>query len=149
MPYKDKNKERENVRLRVARYRARMKAEEPERFAEILRGQRKRNWIRHGKRYNENHKVWYQNNKEAEAQRMKRYREENRQQINEWKNNYNKQRRKNDDNFAIKSRLRCLIYNSVNLYGQGKKVEKSRKYGLNLNEISSHLIGFVYKVTPV
>jgi hypothetical protein len=137
MPYKDPEKRRESTRIRMQKFRERHK-DDPK-FKENVIKWRKINWSRHGKKYNKKHKQWYAENREERLAKMKQYREKNKSILNEKKKAYNKHRRKTNTNFLIKSRLRCLIYNSVKLYGQGKKVEKSKTYGLNLNEIAEHL----------
>jgi hypothetical protein len=137
MPYKDPQKRKEAARIRMQRFRERHK-EDPK-YKENKKEWNKTTWRRHGKRYGEKYKQWYKENREERLLKMKQYREENKEALNKYKNEYNKLRRKTNTNFLIKSRLRCLIYNSVKLYGQGKKVEKSKTYGLNLNEIAEHL----------
>lgn len=137
MPYKDPEKARENARLRRARFRERHRNEPG--YLENQRRWNKITWQRHGKKYNEKHKQWYSENREEQLIKMRDYAKKNKVPLNEKKKSYNKIRRQTDIQFLIKSRLRCLIYNSVKLYGKGATVEKSRKYGLNLKEISLHL----------
>jgi hypothetical protein len=137
MPYKDPEKQRESNRIRQARLRERHKNDpvflaNKSKWAKIT-------WARHGKEYNEKHKQWYYENREAQLSRMQQYNQEHREHLNKLKNEQNKLRRKTNPQFLIKSRLRCLIYNSVKLYGKGATVEKSKKYGLSLNESAEHL----------
>jgi hypothetical protein len=137
MPYKDPIKRRESTRERMKNFRLRHK-DDPE-YHKKVKKWRDINWQRHGKKYNEKHKQWYYENREEQLIRMRDYAQKNKVPLNEKKKVYNKIRRQTDIQFLIKSRLRCLIYNSVKLYGKGATVEKSRKYGLNLKEIALHL----------
>lgn len=137
MPYKDPIKARESARLRQARHRLIHRGEI--KFKENKKRWNKITWQRHGKKYNEKHKQWYYENREEQLIKMRKYAQDNKAILNKKKGEYNKIRRQTDIQFLIKSRLRCLIYNSVKLYGKGATVEKSRKYGLNLKEIALHL----------
>lgn len=96
-------------------------------------------WERHGDKYRAKHREWWQKNKNLEAVKKKIYRKEHKEEINEWKKEYNKQKRQTDIQFLIKSRLRCLLYNSVRLYGNGANIQKSKKYGLDWKEICEYL----------
>lgn len=137
MPYKDPIKRREHSRLAMQKFREVHKDEQ--KYLENKKKWFKITWDRHKDKYNAQKREYYNKNREELLKNMKQYRENNREKLNEWKNEYNKSRRKTDAQFLAKCRLRCLIYNSIRLYGKGAIVEKSNKYGLNLNEIARYL----------
>ena len=47
-----------------------------------------------------------------------------------------------DKEFAIKQRLRCLLYNATKRYANGNKIGTSKKYGIDWNKIIEHLKPF-------
>jgi hypothetical protein len=137
MPYKDPIKEREAARLRQQKFRALHKTDQV--YISRRRKENKKCWNKNKEYYNMKNMENYYANREERIEKMREYNQKTRDIQNEQKKIANKLRRKIDSQFLIKSRLRCLIYNSVKLYGKGATVEKSKKYGLNLNEIAEHL----------
>jgi len=55
------------------------------------------------------------------------------------KNQYQKKRRKNDKDFALKGKLRTLFYIAFNLYSKTGKIMTSKQYGVNYKKIIEHL----------
>jgi hypothetical protein len=137
MPYKDPIKARESARLRQQQFRRLHK--EDKKYLERRKKENKKCWNKNGDKYKKLHTEWYLENREQQLVKMQKYNQEHKEHLNNLKKEQNKLRRKTDSQFLIKSRLRCLLYNSVKLYGQGAKVEHSKKYGLNLNEIAEQL----------
>jgi len=136
MPYKDKEKQRESDRIRARRFREKHKNDQ--KYLERKRKENRESWERNKDYYNNKHKEWYDNNRNLNLLRMKKYNQDNKEHLSKLKNESNKLRRTTDNNFLIKSRLRCLLYNSLKLYGNGKKFHSS-KYGIDFNLICKKL----------
>jgi len=134
MPYKDPLKRRETATIRMRRFRERHK--DDEKYLERKRELNRQSWARNKDYYSDKHKEWYEANRDSQLVKMKNYREnpENKSHQNELRKERNKIRRRTDDNFLVKSRLRCLLYNSLKLYGEGKRFSSS-KYGIDFNAI--------------
>jgi hypothetical protein len=58
----------------------------------------------------ERHKNWVENNKEKVKVYLKKYRDENREEIRDKRNQYNKIRNENDFIFNLKNRMRIRLY---------------------------------------
>ncbi|MCK9430220.1 MAG: hypothetical protein M0R17_09475 [Candidatus Omnitrophica bacterium] len=118
----------------------REKHKNDEKYLERRKLENKKFHYEHKKQENERSKKYYIEHREQQLINMRNYREdeENKNHLNELKKARNKIRRITDNNFLIKSRLRCLLYNSLNLYGQGKKFNSS-KYGIDFNLICKKL----------
>jgi hypothetical protein len=136
MPYKDKEKQRESDRIRARRFREKHKNDQ--KYLERKRKENRESWERNKDYYNDKHKEWYKEHRYLQLSKMNKYYHNNKEIINIKRNETNKLRRRTDNNFLIKSRLRCLLYNSLNLYGQGKKFHSS-KYGIDFNLICKKL----------
>jgi len=65
----------------------------------------------------------------------------NKKNINERTKLYFKKRKSIDYNFNLRCRLRCLVWQSCNRYGNGKSYT-SNKYGINFTKIIEHLKPF-------
>ena len=136
MPYKDPDKQKESDRIRQMRYREKNK-NNPKYKARRKIEQRK-NWEKYKEKYKEKHRVWHMKNKEKQNKVNREYYHKNKEVFNEKRKAQNKIRRKTDDNFLITSRLRCLLYNSLKLYADGKRFSSS-KYGIDFNKICKKL----------
>jgi hypothetical protein len=138
MPYKDPDKRREATKIRMRIFRERHK--DDKKYLERKRELNRESWYRNKDKRLSEHKEWYQKNREAQLLKMRKYyhHPENKSRLNELKKESNKLRRKVDNNFLIKSRLRCLLYNSLKLYGEGKRFSSS-KYGIDFNLICKKL----------
>lgn len=136
MPYKDPIKRREAATLRMRRFRERHK--DDEKYLERRAIENRKYHYKHKKEENERSIMYHKNNRDVRLLKMKEYSKENKKHLSQLKNERNKIRRRTDDNFLIKSRLRCLLYNSLKLYGEGKRFNSS-KYGIDFNLICQKL----------
>ena len=80
-------------------------------------------------------------NKEKIKERDLEYvnRPENKKRILNYQNEYCKKRRKEDEQFNIKYRLRNHVYGGLKKYTETGKIMKSKKYGIDIKAIAEHL----------
>jgi len=100
--------------------------------------------IRNKKYYNKNKakenarcKLYYHKNIEQQRYRCKKHKKDNRAHYTE----YMREKRRNDLNFLLASRLRRILLAAF----KGRKKKTSVEYGINYTEIKEHLINTLPK----
>ena len=89
-----------------------------------------------------NRKVWlkeYRNRKEIK-EKLKKYTSS--KEWTEYRNKYMCDRRKNDNDFRIKHRLRIRLVTAMRDYSKNGKIKKADSYGINYQKIIEHLKPF-------
>lgn len=82
---------------------------------------------------------YYRNNKDKKALKDKRHYEKYKKEINIKNREYMKERRKNDQEYNMKCRLRKAFNLAINKHSKTGKIQNSKKYGINFEEIINHL----------
>jgi hypothetical protein len=84
---------------------------------------------------NKNKRVYSEEQKENK----RLYRELNKQKINEYHKQYNKEKRENDVLFKIKNLMRCRLYESFRQMNYTKKSKTHQILGCSFDEFKEHL----------
>ena len=83
------------------------------------------------------HKKWNLKNKEKIKKQKKEYILKNKDQINEWRRGYDKNKRLTDPNFRIVDSLRSRLYHA--LKGENKSASTMELLGCTIDELWTHL----------
>lgn len=96
----------------------------------------------HKKQIDEYNKQYYLDNKEQEAERMKRYREQNIEHIREYDNNYRKTRRQYDELYRCRTAVRNHIQDCItnrNSFGTVKNRRTEEILGCSFDEFKQYI----------
>ena len=114
----------------------------------------RKNWREKNKKIiKEKKKNKYEINKEIVKEKSKKYREKNPEKVKEMqkinyqnhksdRNEYNKNKKKNNPNFLIRCRLATNLWTALKKYSKTGKIWKSKVYGIDYNAIIEHLKPF-------
>jgi hypothetical protein len=116
-------------------YQKNYKKEDEERFKE----QQKRSRTKNKKRVYEEDRRYQERNAEKLSEYRKNYFEKNKERILERNRNYIKERRKNDDLFLFKDKVRNLIKMSFRRKGFDKSYKTTKILGCGFEEFQKHL----------
>lgn len=132
--YAKKNKEKIN------KYKKEWEFNNPEKVKEARRKYRGKNIDIIRKNTREKRKINYAKNKEKEIASVKKYYQKNKQKINFQKNEYEKERRKNDILYMFKSKMRIFIWKSLKRKNFIKNKKTSEILGCDLEYFANYLL---------
>lgn len=89
-----------------------------------------------------NKQRWYAKNAFRARTYSINYYQEKKPQIRKYMTQHVRERRKNEPEFAIKGRLRCILRRALDLYTTKGKVKPSKKYGIDYPKIMEYLKPF-------
>lgn len=107
-----------------------------------IREYNKRYTIKNKDRLNEIQRVWHKKNYNKLKVSKKIWVEKNREKVREINNYYYRNRLKNDNEFAMKVRLRNYFGKIFRIYTKTGKIMSSKKYGIDYNAIIEYLKPF-------